>query len=61
VPEPLSDFDVRVRARLQALQGKFANIRAHLQHAANGDVRAVAQAVTALVDLLEEMTGALRH
>jgi hypothetical protein len=61
-PDPVSEFEVRMLARVQGLQGKFANMRAHLQHAVNGDVRAVTQAVTVLVDLLEEeMTAALRH
>jgi len=57
-----AEYETRLLARVQTLQGKFANMRAHLQHAVNGDVRAVAHAVTALVDLIEaEMTGALRH
>jgi len=48
-----AEYEARLRGRIQGLQAKFANMRAHLVHGANGDVRAVAHAMTALVDLLE--------
>ena len=40
---------------LAGLEGKIENVRAHLPHARNGDVRAAGHALTALVDLVEAM------
>lgn len=54
-----SNFDVETdraaasRGRVQAVGARFANVRAHLVHAANGDVRAITAGLTAVVDLIE--------
>jgi hypothetical protein len=56
-----AEYEARVLNRVQGLQAKFANMRAHLLHGVNGDVRAVAHALTALVDLLEEELTADLH